>query len=189
MSQTRGLRDDPFAYVDTVYERPARARAVSPNYLSEEAEGIQFMVNEGGHFEPTYRRNMAETSAPLPEVDTCMDRPKKKKKAAQRNAADETEGRDREIVATELWDLVQAGLEAGWDDEELIDGFLQHTPEEMVKSLRPLHLRDYQRHAVNRILAALLRGKKGFLLAYDMGLGKTVIVIGMSLVTLDIYHL
>jgi SNF2 family DNA or RNA helicase len=183
MSQPSLTNNDPYAYVDTVYERPARNLALSSHSQSEHAEDLRFMVKEGGLFEPTWRRDMARTTQPLSDLDAGIQKKRKGRGAKEPTDGREEEEEDIEALAAQLWHLIQAGLQARWDDQELHGGFVKRTPIEILESLRPLRLRGYQRHAVNRILAALLRGARGFLLAYGMGLGKTIITIGMSLVT------
>jgi SNF2 family DNA or RNA helicase len=79
-------------------------------------------------------------------------------------------------VGEELLNLVRLGLEAGWDNRSQ-EGFLSEAPKELLQAPHLLTLRGYQLHAVNRILNIMDRGEKGALLAYGMGLGKTIIVI------------
>jgi hypothetical protein len=67
--------------------------------------------------------------------------------------------------------LLRAGVAAP-DDTKSYQGLFPSTPEGVV-----LQLFDHQLHALNRILQIFLQNL-GALLAYDMGLGKTLIVIG-----------
>ncbi|KAH5727916.1 hypothetical protein HBI18_112570 [Parastagonospora nodorum] len=66
------------------------------------------------------------------------------------------------------------------DDTEMKDGFIVATLHEIQEAEEPFDLRNYQIHAINRIIYILQSGGKGALLAYAMGLRKTVIVIGPS---------
>jgi SNF2 family DNA or RNA helicase len=81
-----------------------------------------------------------------------------------------------------LWRALQRGLHAGLDEVALADVIVKRTPKAILRSKRPLRLRDYQLHAVNRILSMIIEGLHGGLVAYGMGLGKTLIVIGMVLI-------
>jgi hypothetical protein len=113
MSQPSLTNNDPYAYVDTVYERPARNLASSSHNQSEHAEDLRFMVKEGGLFEPTWRRDMARTTQPLSDLDAGI-----RKKRKGRGAKEPTDGReeeeDIEALAAQLWHLIQAGLQARW---------------------------------------------------------------------------
>ncbi|KAH4932347.1 hypothetical protein HBI79_100470 [Parastagonospora nodorum] len=66
------------------------------------------------------------------------------------------------------------------DDTGMKDGFIVATLHEIQEAEEPFDLRNYQIHAINRIIYILQSGGKGALLAYAMGLRKTVIVIGPS---------
>ncbi|KAH3909930.1 hypothetical protein HBI56_129660 [Parastagonospora nodorum] len=65
------------------------------------------------------------------------------------------------------------------DDTGMKDGFIVATLHEIQEAEEPFDLRNYQIHAINRIIYILQSGGKGALLAYAMGLRKTVIVIVM----------
>ncbi|CAN9141033.1 unnamed protein product [Alternaria alternata] len=77
----------------------------------------------------------------------------------------------------DLWNLLQVGIMVGPRNKTRSDGFLNRTPDELLDAKKGLTLHTYQLHAVNEFLRAVLRGERGILLAYGMGIGKTLIVI------------
>lgn len=79
----------------------------------------------------------------------------------------------------ELWNLVQHGIVAGWDDRTLPDQSLSETPEDILNSEAPQVLCDYQLHGVNRVLKLTEDGFEGSLLACGMGLDENLMVIGL----------
>jgi SNF2 family DNA or RNA helicase len=107
------------------------------------------------------------------DTSDAVPRPRKKSK---KQPVDE--GTLEDVVET-FWKFLQRGIEAGMDDTGMKDGFIVATLHEIQEAEEPLNLRNYQIHAINRIIYILQSGGKGALLAYAMGLGKTVIVIRM----------
>jgi SNF2 family DNA or RNA helicase len=73
--------------------------------------------------------------------------------------------------------LIQKGKEAPSNRQTMATTLLEETPTDLRNSQHPLTLLPYQLHAVNRAIQIVQDGM-GVLLAYGMGLGKTIIIIG-----------
>jgi SNF2 family DNA or RNA helicase len=90
-------------------------------------------------------------------------------------------GVSEEKDSTSFYDLayklMQHGAEAPWDDHSF-KGEVQEIPTRISGAKDGLHLSDTQLHTLNRLLYILKELELGALLALDMGLGKTLIVIG-----------
>ncbi|KAH5025577.1 hypothetical protein HBI88_196240 [Parastagonospora nodorum] len=86
--------------------------------------------------------------------------------------------RSQKLPADEA--TLQQGIPASEENESMKGGFITVKLRELrdiYDSAAPLQLRDYQIHAVNQILRILLDRGKSALLAYSIGLRKTIIVI------------
>jgi SNF2 family DNA or RNA helicase len=132
------------------------------------------MVSHAPLFDPEKRQADTENAE---DTSDREGRTRLKKKWRKRSELTEVSGQAYERSMDDLWELLQTGIGMGLRNVSLPDGFLDSTPNELVGAKEPLELYPYQLHAVNEFLRAVLAGKRGILLAYGMGLGKTIIVI------------
>jgi SNF2 family DNA or RNA helicase len=171
---------DQYAYLESVEDRAPAARSVSSRGPLETTQLVDGMAHETGLFNPSQR---ALDMAALQEDRKPSTNKQENKKRRKINAKEMLSSKDEiNDLLESLWRALQCGLHAGLDEVALADVIVKRTPKAILRSKRPLHLRDYQLHAVNRILSMIIEGLHGALLACGMGLGKTLIVIGMVLI-------
>ena len=168
---------DQLSILDTISERPPVPDPSPYGGRSRFSDMIHSGMSEKCFWSPTPRR-----AAAVIAIDEYSDKTRKKKKFTLGRRApnkDTISDEEHERFVDQLWELVQLGLHVGNDDTSIPDGILSATPDEILLSKIPLKLRPYQKHAINRILDMFLHNHDGALLAFGMGLGKTLIIIGM----------
>lgn len=158
-------------YVKRVTGRLAIRRALSQPKKRTTPGLISSMITDLGYLNKT---NTQSITYKFPLVRAEEDGEGKKRKAWPNKTSGKKLPYDEfNEFAKEFHKLLQGGINAGPADRSDPHGYLQTTPQEVV-----LTLRNYQLHAVNRVLKTIKDKLKGFYLALGMGLGKTVIIIG-----------
>ncbi|CAN9151581.1 unnamed protein product [Alternaria sp. RS040] len=162
------------SYLYTIKECPPARQRPSGQELSPDIQEVHNMVSHAPLFDPEKRQVDTENAE---DTSDREGRTRPKKKWRKKAELTEVSGQAYERSMDDLWELLQTGIEMGQRNVSLPDGFLDSIPDELVGAKEPLELYPYQLHAVNEFLRAVLAGKRGILLAYGMGLGKTIIVI------------
>ncbi|KAH4982550.1 hypothetical protein HBI76_158200 [Parastagonospora nodorum] len=166
--------------MDYRYLHPAEMRDATPD-LRHAPSIACGLFDRLGHTIDAIRGPLKQPSESprksLHESREHNDAEAKPRKRSQKLPADEA---TLQQVEDDFWALLQKGIPASEDNESMKGGFITVKLRELrdiYDSAAPLQLRDYQIHAVNQILRILLDRGKSALLAYSIGLRKTIIVI------------
>ena len=166
-----------------IKDRPPTQTHPAEYTPSETREQLLYAIRETGAFKPTERKQKINAyTAPAEEEEEHQPKKKRRSRRKKRQAIDPIVFREK---AGELWRVVQEGLKQGTDDGTTVDGRDMKTPRELANAFQgkqELKLYDYQLHAIKRTLDRIKAGEYATLIAYGMGLGKTLVVIALYVI-------
>ncbi|KAI4680247.1 uncharacterized protein J4E88_006139 [Alternaria novae-zelandiae] len=138
------------------------------------------MVHETGGLNPTWRRKNIEAYIAPKEDDE--QKPSKRKRKNKNKKTKEAKDVSPALLKSQydlLWSLIQEGLRVGSDDHTTESGMGFATPSELTNAKEPIVLDPHQRHAIHRALQRLQACHHGTIVAYGMGIGKTLVAVGL----------
>ena len=138
------------------------------------------MVHETGGLNPTWRRNNIEAYiAPKEDDEQKLAKRKRRNKSEKTKEAKDVNPALLKRQYDLLWSLVQGGHQAGSDDHTTESEMDFATPSELTNAKEPIILNPHQHHAIHRTLERLRAGHHGAIVAYGMGIGKTLVAVGL----------